>query len=34
MKGNEVSGWTRAIGEMLDTLPIDQNVLLLWDFFL
>jgi hypothetical protein len=29
MKGNEVSGWTRAIGEMLDTLPIDQNVLLL-----
>jgi hypothetical protein len=21
MKGDEVSGWTRAIGEMLDTLP-------------
>jgi hypothetical protein len=34
MKGNEVSGWTRAMGEMLDTLPRDQNVPLLWDFFL
>jgi hypothetical protein len=22
------------MGEMLDTLPRDQNVLLLWDFFL
>jgi hypothetical protein len=29
MKGDEVSGWTRAIREMLDTLPIDQNVPLL-----
>jgi hypothetical protein len=34
MKGDEVSGWTRAMGEMLDTLPRDQNVPLLWDFFL
>jgi hypothetical protein len=34
MKGDEVSEWTRAIGEMLDTLPRDQNVPLLWDFFL
>jgi hypothetical protein len=34
MKGDEVSGWTRAMGEMLDTLPQDQNVPLLWDFFL
>jgi hypothetical protein len=34
MKGDEVSGWTRAMGEMLDTLPRDQNVLLLWYFFL
>jgi hypothetical protein len=34
MKGNEVSGWTRAMGKMLDTLPQDQNVPLLWDFFL
>jgi hypothetical protein len=34
MKGDEVSEWTRAMGEMLDTLPRDQNVPLLWDFFL
>jgi hypothetical protein len=34
MKGNEVSGWTQAMREMLDTLPQDQNVPLLWDFFL
>jgi hypothetical protein len=34
MKGDEVSGWTRAMGEMLDTLPRDQNIPLLWDFFL
>jgi hypothetical protein len=34
MKGNEVSRWTRSIGEMLDNLPRDQNVPLLWDFFL
>jgi hypothetical protein len=34
LKGDEGSRWTRAIGEMLDTLPIDQNVPLLWDFFL
>jgi hypothetical protein len=34
MKGDEVAGWTRAMGEMLDTLPRDQNVPLLWDFFL
>jgi hypothetical protein len=34
MKGDKVSGWTRAMGEMLDTLPWDQNVPLLWDFFL
>jgi hypothetical protein len=34
MKGDEVSRWTRAMGEMLDTLPWDQNVPLLWDFFL
>jgi hypothetical protein len=29
MKGDEVFGWTRAMGEMLDTLLRDQNVLLL-----
>jgi hypothetical protein len=29
MKGDKVSGWTRAMGEMLDTLPRDQNVPLL-----
>jgi hypothetical protein len=34
MKGDEVSGWTQAMGEMLDTLLRDQNVPLLWDFFL
>jgi hypothetical protein len=34
MKGDEVFGWTWAMGEMLDTLPRDQNVPLLWDFFL
>jgi hypothetical protein len=34
MKGDKVSGWTQAMGEMLDNLPRDQNVLLLWDFFL
>jgi hypothetical protein len=34
MKGDEVLGWTRAIREMLDTLLINQNVPLLWDFFL
>jgi hypothetical protein len=34
MKGDEVSGWTRVMGEMLNTLPQDQNVPLLWDFFL
>jgi hypothetical protein len=34
MKGDEVSGWTRAMGKMLDTLPRDQNIPLLWDFFL
>jgi hypothetical protein len=34
IKGDEVSGWTRAMGEMLDTLSRDQNVPLLWDFFL
>jgi hypothetical protein len=34
MKEDEVLGWTRAMGEMLDTLPRDQNVPLLWDFFL
>jgi hypothetical protein len=34
IKGDEVSGWTRAMGEMLDTLPRDQNIPLLWDFFL
>jgi hypothetical protein len=34
MKEDEVLEWTRAMGEMLDTLPWDQNVPLLWDFFL
>jgi hypothetical protein len=34
MKANKVSRWTQAMGEMLDTLPQDQNVPLLWDFFL
>jgi hypothetical protein len=34
MKANKVSGWTRAMGEMLDTLSQNQNVPLLWDFFL
>jgi hypothetical protein len=34
MKGDKVSGWTRAMGKMLDTLPQDQNVPLLWVFFL
>jgi hypothetical protein len=29
MKGDEVSGWTRAMEEMLDTLLQDQNVPLL-----
>jgi hypothetical protein len=34
MKGDKVSRWTRAMGKMLDTLPRDQNIPLLWDFFL
>jgi hypothetical protein len=34
MKGDEVSRWTQAMGEMLDTLSRNQNVPLLWDFFL
>jgi hypothetical protein len=34
MKGDEVSEWTWAMGEMLDTLSHNQNVPLLWDFFL
>jgi hypothetical protein len=29
MKGDKVSGWTWAMGEMLDTLPQDQNIPLL-----
>jgi hypothetical protein len=29
MKGDKVSKWTWAMGEMLDTLPRDQNIPLL-----
>jgi hypothetical protein len=34
MKGLEVAGWTKSIGQMLDRLNPDQNVPLLWDHFL
>jgi hypothetical protein len=34
MKGNKVFGWTCSMGEMLDNLLRDQNISLLWDFFL
>jgi Retrotransposon gag protein len=34
MKGSEVSGWTKSIGQMLDRLNPDQNIPLLWDHFL
>jgi hypothetical protein len=34
IKCDKVSKWTRAMGEMLDTLLQDQNIPLLWDFFL
>jgi hypothetical protein len=33
MKGSEVAGWTKSIGQMLDTLNPDQNIPLLWDHF-
>jgi hypothetical protein len=34
MKGSEVVGWTKSIGQMLDRLNLDQNIPLLWDHFL
>jgi len=35
IKGPEVAGWTRNMGEVLDTLdPLVDNILAVWDQFL